>query len=383
MGQDGMMGAALNASERELIEMLRKRRWTIGKPKREEQDLIVPVEFEDQEGSVRVMYATEPEDNCLAFVRFELGQAGPTPTTWSTWEVLGARVDEEDDESELRFREVCQGTFGPGWCVVGLGIWPVPTFEAWRLAWTHAIPRVERLSPSRDEPARRAVVDEYPDAITRVNRERRAELRALVVMVVLALAAIGGTVIGILAKSVELAGMGIMALVWIVGIYVLVAVLNRRDRGERVGAWDDAIALLRSSRLFDRIERGAVVELMGIPVLGEVDAGRALRQWPLRQERAKAASSRHTLRAEVTVARIGFPKNTLDLCRIVPDAYVSIGFIGPAAQLSALPPWTRTRRRGNRLSCIFTSEEVENGKALVWLTKTTAPREGGAYRALP
>jgi hypothetical protein len=212
---DGMREATLNASERELLEMLRARRWTIGKPTREEQDLIVPVEFEDQEGSVRVLYATEP------------------------------------------------------------------------------------------------------------------------------------------------------------------------DHGERVGAWDEATAMLQSGGLFDRIERGAVVELLGIPVLGKVDAGRALRQWPMRQERAKAASSRHALRAEVTVARINLPKNTLELCRIVPEAYMSIGFIGSAAQLSALPPWTRTRRKDGCRHYIFTLEEVETGLAFAWLTKAIAPREGGAYRALP
>jgi hypothetical protein len=75
-----------------------------------------------------------------------------------------------------------------------------------------------------------------------------------------------------------------MALLWIVGITALVALLKQRARGKPVGAWDNAIAMLQSGGLFDRIERGAAVELLGIPVLGEVDDGRALGRWPMRQE---------------------------------------------------------------------------------------------------
>lgn len=383
MAHESRTDAALNTIERELIAMLRARRWSIGRVTREAQNLILTVAFEDQEGSVRVLYATQPEDPCPAFVRFELGQAGPTPTTWSAWEVIGSRVDEDDDESDLRFREVCQGAFGPGWCVVGLGIWPAPTPEAWPLALNRVIPRVERLSPSRDDQSRHAVFDDFPHAMQRVYRERRAERWALVVMIVLAFAAILGTVFAVQAGSLELAGLALMALMWIVGLTALVAVVKQRDRRERVGAWDSAIAMLQSAGVFDQIERGASVELLGIPVLGEVDDGRALGWWPMRQEVVKAASSRHPLRAEVVVARVDFPKNTLELCRIVPDAFVSIGFIGPQASLSSLPPWPRTKRKRGRLYYIFTSKEVESGKMPAWLTKAITPQKGQVYRELP
>lgn len=373
----------LTSVEEDLLSQLRERGWSLGKPARDDHDLVVEVELDSCKGTVRLMYATEPGREEPAFVRCDLGASETPLTTWSSWEVLGAWEDEADSDNESRFREVGQAAIGPGWCVAGLSIWPDPVPRAWHVAIGRFLARVERLCPAREEQERLAAIDEYPHFVDRARRERIKVIVGVVALAGIGLGAVVLAVLGISSGSVKMTALGVTALVWTVGLAVLLIVLALRDRRNRVGAWDEAVALLRSSQLFDALERGPVLEPWGIPVLRELGEARGLRREPLRHERLRASSSRLGLSAEVRVGRVDFADSTVELCRIVPTAFLSIRFVGSDQQLEGLPPWARTQRTREWLRYTFTDEDVSTGKVEAWLRRALTPAARDAYRETP